>query len=110
MTVRLVERGESCSRERTRGRTSVRAKQPEKKVFRLDRRAAGLARWVPGEHNILRAGSSNRSNGDQTPLLPSAGPGAVSVAPFFAKIIASSFAGCVWLAFFDTWCVAPGCS
>ena len=41
---------------------------------------------------------------------PFAGPGVVSVAPFFAKIIASSFAGSVWLAFFDTSCVAPGCS
>ena len=37
-------------------------------------------------------------------------PGVVSVEPFFAKIIASSFAGTVWLAFFDTSCVAPGCS
>jgi hypothetical protein len=29
-----------------------------------------------------------------------ANPGVVSVEPFFAKIIARSFAGCVWLAFF----------
>jgi hypothetical protein len=29
-------------------------------------------------------------------------PGVVSVEPFFAKIIARSFAGCVWLAFFET--------
>jgi len=34
----------------------------------------------------------------------------VSVEPFFAKIIASSRAGSVWLAFLDTSCVAPGCS
>ena len=34
--------------------------------------------------------------------------GVVSVEPFFAKIIASSLAGCVWLAFLDTSCVAPG--
>jgi hypothetical protein len=36
--------------------------------------------------------------------------GTVSVEPFFAKIIASSRAGCVWLALFETSCVAPGCS
>ena len=36
--------------------------------------------------------------------------GTVSVDPFFAKIIASSRAGCVALAFFETSCVAPGCS
>jgi len=36
--------------------------------------------------------------------------GVVSGDPFFAKIIASSRAGCVWLAFFETSCVAPGCS
>lgn len=41
---------------------------------------------------------------------PPARPCVVSVAPFLAKIIASSFAGTVWLAFFDTSCVAPGCS
>ena len=36
--------------------------------------------------------------------------GVVSVAPFGAKIIASSFAGSVALALRDTSCVAPGCS
>jgi len=41
---------------------------------------------------------------------PQAGPGVVSVEPFLAKIIASSLAGCVWLAFLETSCVAPGCS
>jgi hypothetical protein len=42
------------------------------------------------------------------PPRPRAGPGLVSVSPFFAKIIASSFAASVWLAFFETSCVAPG--
>jgi hypothetical protein len=37
-----------------------------------------------------------------------AGPGVVSVDPFFAKIIANSLAGWLWLAFLDTSCVAPG--
>jgi hypothetical protein len=35
-------------------------------------------------------------------VLSQAGPALVNVDPFFAKIIASSFAGCVWLAFFET--------
>src|SRR5207247_1945941 len=36
--------------------------------------------------------------------------GVTSGDPFLAKIIASNRAGCVWLAFLETSCVAPGCS
>src|SRR5436190_13425253 len=43
-------------------------------------------------------------------LPPRSSTGVVNVDPFFAKIIASRRAGCVWLAFFETSCVAPGCS
>jgi hypothetical protein len=45
-------------------------------------------------------GSHLNRNGQRT--------GTVSVEPFFAKIIASSRAGSVWLALLETSCVAPG--
>ena len=43
-----------------------------------------------------------RDAGSRTPPRPCAGPGVVRTDPFLAKIIASSFAGCVWLAFLET--------
>ncbi len=63
-----------------------------------DRRAGG--------RDCLEKVPAARIVGGHTP----ARPWVVSVAPFGAKIIASSFAGCVWLALPDSSWVAPGCS
>jgi hypothetical protein len=51
--------------------------------------------------------STDRKTGDSQCALP-AGPGIVSVSPFFAKIKASNLAGSVLLVFFETSCVLPG--
>ena len=66
----------------------------------LVRAPGNLSRLVSKE---LVAAAKPREHRCQAPL-----PGVVSVAPFFAKIMASSLAGTVWLAFFETSCVAPG--
>jgi hypothetical protein len=72
---------------------------PDQAVSSVQRRAGVPLQQV----TPLRRGSYGRPG-------PWAGPGFVNVDPFFAKIIASSFAGSVWLAFFETSWVAPGCS
>ena len=49
----------------------------------------------------------NEPECDSQCALP-AGPGVVSVSPFFAKMKASNLAGSVLLAFLETSCVLPG--
>jgi len=66
--------------------------------------------FVHGFHNTGRKAAFHGGGVLASPVIMFHVAGVVSVEPFLAKISARSFAGCVSLAFFETSCVAPGCS
>ena len=92
----------TCSRRRSAcGRPCSRMSSARDAEHRRDPVAleAIWATWHEGVTAVYRS-----------PRPLPANPGVVRVKPFFAKIIARSLAGSVWLAFLETSCVAPGCS